>query len=154
GGLGVSPERDKGLGRDAQATDEDKTTQGESLDHEWPIPEEKLRRKLAIPSQGRLYYIRDAMKMGWSIERINELTRIDPWFLAQMQQLVEMEDRLFEAAAKVKSGWSSEIVDLVREAKLWGYSDVQLAHVWEMKPADFRKKRIDVMKPVYKLVDT
>ena len=60
----VSPDH----GRDAHATDNDKTTQGECLDHEWPIPEEKLRSKLAVPSQGRLYYIRYAMKMGWSID--------------------------------------------------------------------------------------
>ena len=49
--------------------------------HEWPIPEDKLRRKLAVPSQGRLYYIRYAMKMGWTIDQIHELTKIDRWFL-------------------------------------------------------------------------
>jgi carbamoyl-phosphate synthase large subunit len=69
--------------------DSDKTTQGESLEGEWPIPEEKLRRKLAVPSQGRFYYLRYAMKMGWSVEKIHELTKIDPWFLAQMKQLVD-----------------------------------------------------------------
>ncbi len=134
---------------------DDKTTQGESLDHEWPIPEEKLLRKLAVPSQGRLYYIRYALKMGWSIDRIHELTHIDRWFLAQMKQLEEHEDKLFAAAAKVKSGvWDGKVIDLLRQAKLWGYSDVQLANVWEMSPTEFRKKRIEVMKPVYKLVDT
>ncbi|MDW8262408.1 MAG: carbamoyl-phosphate synthase large subunit, partial [Phycisphaerales bacterium] len=60
----------------------------------WPIPEEKLRRKLAVPSQGRLYYIRYAMKMGWSIDQIHELSRIDRWFLAQMRELVEFEETL------------------------------------------------------------
>src|SRR5687767_5491713 len=64
----------------ARSEDEnaDKTTQGESAANEWPIAEGKLRRKLSVPSQGRLYYIRYAMKMGWSNERINELTNIDP----------------------------------------------------------------------------
>ena len=38
-------------------------------------PEDKLRRKLAVPSQGRLYYVRYALKMGWSIEQIHELTK-------------------------------------------------------------------------------
>ena len=143
-------------GRDAPATvdADDKTTQGESLDHEWPIPEEKLLRKLSVPSQGRLYYIRYAMKMGWSIDRINELTRIDRWFLAQMKQLVEMGDKLLAAADKVKAGWDAEVIDLVRQAKLWGYSDVQLATIWQMPPLEFRKRRVEVMKPVYKLVDT
>src|SRR5262249_53099293 len=52
-------------GQDAHATG-DKTTQGESVDQEWPIPDGKLRRKLAVPSQGRLFYIRYALKMGWT----------------------------------------------------------------------------------------
>ena len=78
----------------SDADDSDKTTQGESLDQEWPIPEDKLSRKLAVPSQGRLYYLRYAMKMGWTIEQIHELTNIDPWFLAQMKQLVDFEDEL------------------------------------------------------------
>src|SRR5207237_982946 len=83
-------------GRDARVTLDasDKTTQGESLDHEWPIPAEKLRRKLAVPSQGRLYYIRYAMKMAWTIDQIYELTKIDRWFLGQMRELVEFEDEL------------------------------------------------------------
>ena len=85
--------RDKGQGN---AESSDKTTQGESTDQEWPIPEEKLRRKLAVPSQGRLYYIRYALKMGWSIEQVHELTHIDPWFLAlQMKELVDFETRFF-----------------------------------------------------------
>jgi carbamoyl-phosphate synthase large subunit len=62
----------------------------------WPIPEEKLRRKLAVPSQGRLYYIRYAMKTGWTIDQIYELTKIDRWFLAQMKQLVEFENRILQ----------------------------------------------------------
>jgi len=132
----------------------DRTTQGESLDHEWPIPEEKLQRKLAVPSQGRLYYVRYALKMGWTIQQIHELTNIDPWFLAQMKELEEVEDELFAAAPRVKEKWDSAAVELVRRAKLWGYSDVQLANVWEMSPTEFRRRRLEVMKPVYKLVDT
>src|SRR5208282_3471666 len=58
---------------------------------EYPIAQEKLRRKLAVPSQGRLFYIRYAMKMGWTIEQIYELTKIDRWFLAQMKELVDFE---------------------------------------------------------------
>src|SRR4029453_2450554 len=72
----------------------DKTTQGESTDQEWPIPADKLRRKLAVPSQGRLYYLRYALKMGWSIDQVYELTKIDKWFLAQMKELVDFEAEL------------------------------------------------------------
>ncbi len=103
-GTGVSPVKHgqdahatietRGLPSFARADDEDKTTQGESAGQEWPIPEDKLRRKLAVPSQGRLYYLRYALKMGWTIEQIHELTNIDPWFLAQMKQLVDFEANL------------------------------------------------------------
>src|SRR5262249_40512265 len=85
---------------------------------EWPIPDETLLRKLSVPSQGRLYYIRYAFKMGWTLQRINELTRIDPWFLDQIQQLCEFED--------VLCGYS-RLEDVPREvlfkAKQLGYSD-------------------------------
>ncbi len=60
----------------------------------WPIPEDTLRRKLSIPSQGRLYYLRYALKMGWTIDQVHQLTNIDPWFLAQMKQLVDFEEQL------------------------------------------------------------
>src|SRR5439155_18932854 len=95
-GEGTKAEQLPATARAAQDNDAtDKTTQGESLDHEWPIPEQKLRRKLAVPSQGRLYYIRYALKMGWTVDQIHELTKIDPWFLAQMRELVEFEDELW-----------------------------------------------------------
>ena len=68
-------------------------------DMEFPIPDDKLRRKLSIPSQGRLYYIRYAFKMGWTIDQIFELTKIDPWFLENMKQLVDFEEDLFKATA-------------------------------------------------------
>src|SRR3954451_14068885 len=70
---------------------------------EFPIPEDTLRRKLAIPSQGRLYYIRYAMKMRWTIETIHQLTNIDPWFLAEMKELVDFEEEL-RAYGKFFSG--------------------------------------------------
>jgi carbamoyl-phosphate synthase large subunit len=59
---------------------------------EWPIPLDKLHRKLAVPSQGRLYYVRYAFKMGWTIPQVHELTKIDPFFLDQFKQMVEFED--------------------------------------------------------------
>ena len=50
--------------------------------------DDKLTRKLAVPSQGRLYYIRYAMKLGYSRQRICEITKIDPWFIDQIARLV------------------------------------------------------------------
>ncbi len=126
----------------------DKTAHGESTDTEWPIADAKLRRKLAVPSQGRLYYIRYAMKMGWTDRAIHDLCHIDPWFLAQMRQLIEFEDRL--AGADLANA-----PDLLLQAKQLGYSDVQLAHLTGQTPAATRAMRENAgLRPVYKLVDT
>jgi carbamoyl-phosphate synthase large subunit len=136
----------------------DKTLQGESVDNEWPIPDDKLRRKLAVPSQGRLYYIRYAMKMGWTIEQIYELTRIDRWFLAQMKQLVDFEDELLaESKTPPRNKKLSERqADLLRRAKQWGYSDIQLATAlgWADAKGIRALRQAAAVIPVYKLVDT
>jgi carbamoyl-phosphate synthase large subunit len=163
GGTGVSPVKEN-HGRDAHATsrdDSDKTTQGESTDQEWPIPEEKLRRKLAVPSQGRLYYLRYALKMGWTLDQIYELTKIDKWFLAQMKELVEFEDEL-QAYAESTKHVVRPIFDrfdveneLAMRAKSLGYSDVQVAAIFETTALEIRSwRRLLGIKPVYKLVDT
>jgi len=129
----------------------------------WPIPEEKLVRKLSVPSQGRMYYIRYAMKAGYSVDRIYQLTHIDPWFLSQIKTLVDFEDTLVahrkmaDAAASGKLAASEKVAlaDVLRHAKEYGYSDVQLATVWSLTPAQTRKLRKELsVEPVYKLVDT
>ncbi|MHC5023130.1 MAG: carbamoyl-phosphate synthase large subunit [Planctomycetota bacterium] len=121
----------------------------------WPVPEETLIRKLSVPSQGRLYYVRYALKMGWSIERVHELTRIDPWFLDQVEQLCSFEDELCAFAS---------LEDLPREllfeAKKLGYSDPQLANLYfgditskSILAVRAHRKKLG-LEPVYKLVDT
>ncbi|HVX85664.1 MAG TPA: carbamoyl-phosphate synthase large subunit [Phycisphaerae bacterium] len=132
----------------------------------WPIPEEKLNRKLSIPSQGRMYYIRYALKSGYSIDRIYQLTKIDKWFLEQIKQLVDFEKTLADEREYVRraSGIgnaaddrkpSDQLAAVLRQAKEWGYSDVQLATVWGATPLQIRelRKRYGI-QPVYKLVDT
>jgi len=117
---------------------------------DYPIDEVKLRRKLSVPCQGRLYYIRYAFKMGWSVGEVQELTRIDPWFLAQIKQLVDFEEEL-EAVGSVEAAPA----ELLRRAKQWGYSDVQLATVLGAREQDIRRQRERYgIEPVYKLVDT
>jgi len=122
---------------------------------EWPIEEAKLQRKLRVPSQGRLYYIRYALKMGLSIEQVHEATNIDPWFLDQLKQLVDFEQTLL-------SYRTLEDVprDVLFEAKQLGYSDPQLANLYlgRINPQTIlqvraRRKALGI-EPVYKLVDT
>ena len=130
-----------------------RTADGEIL--EWPIPEEKLNRKLSIPSQGRLYYIRYALKLGYTAEKIHELTRIDPWFIDQLARIVEFEDVLlgFDRLDDLDR-------DTMMRAKQLGFSDAQLANLYlgNISPDTVlqvraRRKALGV-EPVYKLVDT
>ncbi|MEQ8769316.1 MAG: carbamoyl-phosphate synthase large subunit [Phycisphaerales bacterium] len=122
---------------------------------EWPIDLDKLTRKLTVPSQGRLYYVRYALKMGWSVERVSELTKIDPFFIDQMAQLVEFEDELCAVA-------SLNDVDreLMQRAKELGYADAQLANLYlgEITSASILRVRAHReslgVRCVYKLVDT
>jgi carbamoyl-phosphate synthase large subunit len=103
------------------------------------------------------------MKMGWTIERIHELTNIDPWFLGQMKQLADFEQRLLEIEKTSprfvdpecsSSDKCSDYSDLIIQAKQLGYSDVQMAMVWSDTPDQFRRVREWFVKPSYKLVDT
>ncbi|MFM7052244.1 MAG: carbamoyl-phosphate synthase large subunit, partial [Planctomycetota bacterium] len=122
---------------------------------EWPIPEDKLTRKLAVPSQGRLYYVRYAFKMGWTIDQVHALTRIDPWFLEEFRQLVAFEDALCAAG-------SLEALprETLFEAKRLGYSDAQLANLFlgsisaETIMQVRAHRKAQGIEPVYKLVDT
>ncbi|MHB1156678.1 MAG: carbamoyl-phosphate synthase large subunit [Phycisphaerales bacterium] len=122
---------------------------------EWPIPEDKLRRKLTVPSQGRLYYLRYAFKMGWTIEQVYEATRIDPWFLDHILELVQFEDVLCKYVKL-----DDVPPEVLRQAKRMGYSDPQLANLYlgKINTANIlamRKHRKKLgIEPVYKLVDT
>ncbi len=122
---------------------------------EWPIKEDKLQRKLRVPSQGRTYYIRYAFKMGMTIEQVHEATKIDPWFLDQLKQLADFEDVLC-------SYTSLEAVPraVLFQAKQMGYSDAQLANLYlgaintdTLLAVRAHRKSLKI-DPVYKLVDT
>ena len=108
-----------------------------------------------MPSQGRPYYVRYALKMGWSVERVHELSGIDPFFLDQFRQLVEFEDELcaHEALDDVPG-------EMLFRAKQLGYSDAQLANLYlgsitseTILEVRARRKALGV-EPSYKLVDT
>ncbi|MBU3729249.1 MAG: carbamoyl-phosphate synthase large subunit [Phycisphaerales bacterium] len=121
----------------------------------WPIPEQHLLRKLTVPSQGRLYYVRYALKGGMAAKRVAQLTGYDPWFVDQIAQLVEFEDELC-AVARLEDVSH----DVMLRAKRLGYSDAQMANLWlgEISTAAILKvrahrRRLGV-EPVYKLVDT
>ncbi|MCA9302955.1 MAG: carbamoyl-phosphate synthase large subunit, partial [Phycisphaerales bacterium] len=119
-GLGLD-NNDKWL--EAQQSKDGKTNSGEPI--EWPIDETKLTRKLSVPSQGRFYYIRYALKMGWPVDQVCKLTRIDPFFIHQFNELVQFEDELVDAGTL-----EGVDRDLMQRAKQMGYSDAQLAKLY------------------------
>ena len=122
---------------------------------EWPIEEGKLTRKLSVPSQGRMYYIRYALKMGWDVERVCEHTKIDPFWIHQLNELVQFEDEL--CAVGSLDEMSRE---LMQRAKQLGYSDAQLANLYlgELSSESIlkvRAKRKELgVEAVFKCVDT
>jgi len=121
----------------------------------WPIDEDRLIRKLSVPSQGRMYYVRYALKMGWDVERVCRLTGIDRFFITQLSDLVSFEDELLGAG-------SLDAVDaaLMLRAKRMGYSDAQLAHAYlgEISSRSILRvrehRRSLGVEAVFKLVDT
>jgi carbamoyl-phosphate synthase large subunit len=122
----------------------------------WPIPHEVLVQKISTPCQGRVYYIRYALKLGWTVERIAELSGIDPWFLDQFRELVEFEQRLLETrvAGGAALRITPELVEVFQQAKAWGYSDLQLRSIWRIDAATLGRIKAQLDRPRYKLVDT
>ncbi len=110
---------------------------------------DKLTHELRAPGANRLLYVADAFRAGWSRARIHELTRIDPWFLAQVEELVQEEALVREA------GLGSLSAERLRYLKRKGFSDSRLARLVDMPERAIRDKRHELkVRPVYKRVDT
>ncbi len=109
----------------------------------------ELLQALERPSWNRLFMIYDAMKLGISIKTIQKLTKIDIWFLEQIEQLIALENEIGKHTLQNISK------DLLYEAKQKGYADRQIAHVLKCLESEVYKKRIELgIKRTFKLVDT
>ena len=107
-----------------------------------------LEFKLSTPNSERIFYLKYALENNMTVEAINTLTAIDPWFLWQMKQIVDFEKEICAAGPDLP-------FDLLEKAKKWGFSDVQLAHLTKTSEKTIEKKRKQMgLVPVYKLVDT
>src|SRR5262249_14374270 len=113
-------------------------------------PQDEIARHLSTPNAERVWYIRLALKTGWSVEDIHQRTLIDPWFLYQVREIVEMEDRL-----RAHHDPFSVPASLWLQAKQHGFSDHQLAHLWHTSEAEIRRLRLEKgIAASFKLVDT
>jgi carbamoyl-phosphate synthase large subunit len=113
------------------------------------VPHSELQRKLARPNSQRFSYITYALQNGYSTEEVHRLTKIDPWFLDQLSQVMEFQKTLLDK--KLSNYTEPEL----RTAKEFGLSDRRLAFLTgttELEARDHRKKAGVV--PVYKRVDT
>ena len=113
-----------------------------------PPTKSRIEQYLATPNSQRIFYLRHALKAGMDIQTIYELTRIDPWFLDQIRQIVEMEQVIAD------SGKDMSPLQL-RHAKSMGFSDIQIANLLGSDEQSVKQRRMqENILPVYKLVDT
>ena len=120
----------------------------------WGTPQQptldEIRYKLAHPNAQRIWYIRYAFKAGMSVDEVHELSSIDPWFLHNIKEIVDLENELrgYRDISEVST-------PKLRQAKQYGFSDRQLAVIWnrtEMEIREERKRRGVVA--TFKAVDT
>ena len=106
---------------------------------------EELLSKIAVPNAERIFYLREAFKNGMAVDELFEMTGIDPWFLRQLQQICEAEEKI----ASNENGLT------IRKAKKLGFSDRQIAHLKGETELQIREKRKNEgVIPTYRLVDT
>ncbi len=113
-----------------------------------------IETKLRTPNWERLWYLGDALRCGMSVERIHELSHIDPWFIENIRQIIEEEGRLVGKAHLLKTG-GDLLQETLLQAKQYGFSDKRLAALWSSSEKIVREKRLaEGIRPVYKRVDT
>jgi carbamoyl-phosphate synthase large subunit len=113
-----------------------------------------VTKRLVTPHPERLQYIRWALRNGWSVEKVHDFTKVDPWFLYQLAEIGEMQTALEKLDA------TTVTEDQLRDAKRMGFSDARLADVWHIGNGHGAAEKIRTvrkthgLKPVFKRVDT
>ena len=108
-----------------------------------------IHHEISEPGPDRLWYLADAFRLGYSVKEAHRATKIDPWFLVQVKELVDIENRLKEYS----------LPELSKEEMLFlkekGFSDRRLAKLLKVKEDQVRARRHELgIRPVYKRVDT
>lgn len=108
-----------------------------------------IRQELRIPKPDRLWYVGDAFRAGMSMEQVNEYSHIDPWFLVQIEELIQLEAKVQEVG---KAGLDKAFMFKLKRK---GFSDRRLAELAGIAEGELRalRHRLEI-RPVYKRVDT
>ncbi len=110
------------------------------------LSEADLGRKVVEPTPERIFAVGEALRRGWSVDRLSELSSIDPWFIDQMAEIVELRHELVEDPSDMT---------VLAEAKRHGFSDVQIAYLTDTTPEDVRSIRESALiRRTYQRVDT
>ncbi|HEY0462437.1 MAG TPA: carbamoyl-phosphate synthase large subunit [Pyrinomonadaceae bacterium] len=113
------------------------------------VPDHVLQRKLARPNSQRFSYITYALRNGYSIEEIHRLTRIDPWFLEQLQEVMQLQARIDGRAL------NDVPAEVLQTAKEYALSDRRISYLTNSSEEEVRERRKNLaIAPVYKRVDT
>ncbi len=113
------------------------------------VPDHVLQRKLARPNSNRFSYITYALQHGYSIEEVHRLTKIDRWFLEQLQDVMRLQDRIEDRKLE------DVPAEVLRTAKEFALSDRRIAYLTGSTEKEVRERRKDLdIVPVYKRVDT
>ncbi len=109
------------------------------------LPLSEIPSKLTIPNIERLFYIKQALRLGMSIDQLYDYTQIDPFFLYNIKEIVDFENVLAEGKDPI----------LVHKAKQLGFSDKQIGEIWKMLEVEVREMRKELgVEVTFKTVDT
>jgi len=119
-----------------------------------PNEQATLMEKLRTPNWERVWYLGDAFRSGMKVAELYTLTGIDPWFLTNIRQIVEMEEELKAARHSYEKNLP-ELRDVLKDAKEYGFSDHFIARLWKTTEKNIRATRLALnIVPVFKRVDT
>jgi carbamoyl-phosphate synthase large subunit len=108
-----------------------------------------LRQRLVIPTDRRMWAVFKALRRGWSVQTLHELTHMDPWFLQQFSEIVELRNLAALGEFREMS------TDLLRTLKRTGFSDADIASLYGVTEGVVRLKRVEEgLVPAYKRIDT
>ncbi len=117
------------------------------------LPDAEIARQIATPTPSRVFYVGEAVRRGFDIDEIASASGYDAWFVQQIAEIYEVRSEV-ERAGLLAAG-EEELVETLRSAKRFGFSDPQLAYLWD-RDEDFvrdLRHRLGVI-PTYKTVDT
>lgn len=121
-----------------------------------PDEKDKIIEKLQLPNSKRIFYLRQAILAGISEDDIFSASHIDPWFIRQIADIVRMENELLDFGLyNDMTPENPDLLEVMKKAKEYGFSDRQLAEMWKRPEDDIRRLRVGMgIVPAYYLVDT